>query len=240
MSNDVLSKQGFQFKQFYIEHSRCAMKVGTDSIMLGSWVDINHVNSVLDIGTGSGLLAIMLAQRTSTDCNIRGIDIDAGAIQQAIFNGNASQWVSRLKFQQSRLQSFQPCMGFDLIVSNPPYYPAGQPLVLQKQQARHTSSLSHTELLEHSRHLLNDKGRLALVLPSQFCDDVIQQGKEQGLFLKRCMRVKTTSRKAVSRSLLEFALIASEIEYEELIIHRQDGEYSDGYRRLARDFYLYF
>ena len=139
-----------------------------------------------------------------------------------------------------QLQAYQTENKFDLIVSNPPYYPAGQPLELQKQQARHTSSLTHNCLLLHSHKLLNDNGRLALVLPSQFCQVLIQQARDIGFFVKRCLQVKTTSNKAVSRMLLEFVLFETETEELQLVIHQQDGAYSQDYQQLARDFYLNF
>ena len=114
---------GFKFKQFTIEHDKCAMKVGTDSIMLGSWVHTNNAQRILDIGTGSGLLSIMLAQKTQDTCLIDGIDIDAEAILQAEGNAKNCPWSERLTFQHTSIQLFSVETGYDLIVSNPPYFP---------------------------------------------------------------------------------------------------------------------
>ena len=115
---------GFQFKQFFIEHIHCAMKVGTDSIMLGSWVSTCQAKRILDIGCGSGILSLMLAQKTTNDCQIHGIDVDAGAVKQAIINSKNCPWHDRLIFSQVSMQNFHSQACFDVIVSNPPYFSA--------------------------------------------------------------------------------------------------------------------
>ncbi|PTT52789.1 tRNA1(Val) (adenine(37)-N6)-methyltransferase, partial [Aeromonas sp. HMWF014] len=116
---------GFTFKQFHIEHDRCAMKVGTDGILLGAWAPVANASRVLDIGTGSGLIALMLAQRSRSDCLIDGVELDRDAATQARANVAASPWTSRVNIVENAIQDYR-APPYDLIVSNPPYFVAGQ------------------------------------------------------------------------------------------------------------------
>jgi tRNA1Val (adenine37-N6)-methyltransferase len=168
--SEPLMRRGFQFKQFFIEHDNCAMKVGTDSIMLGSWITANEASRVLDIGCGSGLLGIMLAQKTAEDCQIIGIDIDAAAVQQASINAQHCPWPHKLQFLQGAVQSLQDTAvfdaPFDLIVSNPPFFATNPKANAQNQanpdlarlHARQTTQLSHAILLQ----VVIDKRRFLL------------------------------------------------------------------------------
>lgn len=137
-----MSSRGFTFKQFHINHNRCAMKVGTDGILLGAWANIDGARRILDIGTGSGLVALMLAQRSSADVNIMGLELDEAAAAQAADNVQASPWPQKVAIQQGALQQYI-APEFDLIVSNPPYYSHGQDFAdAARAQARHTGSLT--------------------------------------------------------------------------------------------------
>jgi tRNA1Val (adenine37-N6)-methyltransferase len=156
----------FRFKQFSIEDDRCAMKVGTDAVLLGAWVDISNAKKILDVGTGCGIIALMLAQRTGEDVCIEAIEIEKQDAIQALENSNQSPWAKRIKITPQSLQEFKGFESFDIIVSNPPYFINSQlPPSTDRAKARHTHSLSYQELIDHSIRLLNKEGRLAVVLP---------------------------------------------------------------------------
>ena len=158
--------KGFTFKQFYIDHSRCAMKVGTDGTLIGAWFSANCNNCrILDIGTGTGLIAIMAAQRFS-DAQIIGIDIDSDCIEQARENVAASPWSERISIIHSALQEFTSSKGFDVIISNPPYFVDSLLSPDDKRStARHTTSLSFSDLFDGVERLLAQDGTFALILP---------------------------------------------------------------------------
>jgi tRNA1Val (adenine37-N6)-methyltransferase len=252
--------RGFQFKQFFIEHSHCAMKVGTDSIMLGSWLEVGPARRILDVGTGSGILAVMLAQKSPVDCQISGIDIDEAAISQAKRNGQTCPWSSRLHFSQSSLQDFLPSEKFELILSNPPFFPVyrrsgeesqqviqhAEPFISQQQRqtARHTGTLSHRQLLDGVASLLSDDGRFACVLPAQNSDELIGYAAELGLLCRRRLLVRAKPEGKIIRHLLDFCryslLSERDVETKQLSIQQADGEYSQAYMNLCQDYYLKF
>jgi len=226
--------EGFQFKQFYLRHDRCAMKVGTDGVLLGAWVPVpteTHSLRILDIGTGCGLIARMLMQRCP-EAEVEGIDIDKAAVEQALENGIATH--------HSRLQDWQPAYSYDLIVSNPPYFrnslknpDAG------RQLARHTDSLSYEELMLHSRRLLNRNGRLALILPAEAEADVIRLAAQHSLYCTRMTRVYGREGKPAKRLLLLFEQEKTNApETDTLVLESADGGRSPQYSALAKDFYL--
>ncbi|WP_416307798.1 tRNA1(Val) (adenine(37)-N6)-methyltransferase [Neptunicella sp. SCSIO 80796] len=230
---------GFQFKQFFIEHSQVAMKVGTDSIILGSWLNVYQTEKILDVGTGSGLLAIMLAQKSDQNCQIVGIDIEADAIRQAASNAENSPWSNKLSFVHQPFQSCQTC-GWDLIVSNPPYFPAGQRFGSSRQIARHNQHLGYAELLRHSASLLNRNGRFACIIPHQFVPDVVAYARDYGLLLGKQLVIRASDSKSPIRSVLQFSAQADQTVVEELSIHSPQGDYSMAYKRLCKDYYLNF
>ncbi|GAA0361784.1 tRNA1(Val) (adenine(37)-N6)-methyltransferase [Bowmanella denitrificans] len=233
-------RPGFAFKQFFVAHDQCAMKVGTDSIVLGSWVNPNKAQTILDIGTGSGLLALMMAQKSHNEVQILGIDIDHNAITQARDNARLSPWPHKLVFEQRPLQQLQQHKHYDLIISNPPYFPHGQQFARQRQQARHTSELEHSVLIAAVAGLLTRQGRFAYVLPVKPAETLIELGKTVGLLLQRCLLLQSQPDKAPVRMLVELAAKESQPVIETLCIHQSDSDYSQAYRQLCRDFYLNF
>ena len=231
----------FRFKQFTIRQDRCPMKVGTDGVLLGAWVSTSAADRrVLDIGTGTGLIALMLAQRLPGAC-IAGVDIDS--VEQARENAAASPWGDRLTFHTCAVQAFYDAP-FDLIVSNPPFFvdsltcpDAG------RTAARHAVHLTFEELCDAVLRLLTPAGRFALILPVQ----------EAGRFLEVCAGrlqpvrrtdVRTTPRHPAKRVLMEFvraARPAAVPEVSELVVGTGEHEcYTPEYRALTRDFYLKF
>ena len=244
--------KGFQFKQFYIEHSRCAMKVGTDSIMLGSWIEPAGATNILDIGTGSGLLALMLAQKSTSTAKILGIDIDHEAVEQAKVNGENSPWADKLSFAPLAVQELQTaahyCQSFDLIVSNPPYFPLN---VTANQQnapkadlprivARQTTSLLHSELLNYVNIHLSQSGCFYCVLPADCAENFINCGALLGLHLEQQLLVQTQPAAKFTRVLLKFSRYKKEAQINRLTIYNKDKHYSDDYISLCKAFYLAF
>lgn len=181
-----MSNPFFQFKQFTIRHDKCAMKVGTDGVLLGAWTGIESCNRILDIGTGTGLIAMMLAQRSKAV--IDAIDIDAEACLQAQENAESSPFAERIKIRHSALSDFaQTDTGlYDLIVSNPPYFVDSLKCPDQKRNtARHTDTLTLEDLLQDSRKLLAPQGRIALILPYDQKERLTDCIRTQNLFLSK-------------------------------------------------------
>ncbi|EON87610.1 tRNA1(Val) (adenine(37)-N6)-methyltransferase [Plesiomonas shigelloides] len=242
-SRAALPRTGFTFKQFFVAHDRCAMKVGTDGILLGAWASLQGVTKVLDIGTGTGLIALMLAQRSPSDTQITAIDIDADACQQAAENVAASPWPDKILIQHLPLQQLAAeasAEQFDLIVSNPPYFTPGVACRdNQREQARYTDTLTHQALLDAARPLLNPLGRLCLVLPYSAGLALQSAAEQQGWFCYQNVSVSSREGKAPQRILLEFGLSPQKTQNNTLVINNSDGSYHCNYQDLTKDFYLF-
>ena len=234
----------FRFKQFTVWHDRCAMKVGTDGVLLGAWA--GSPQTVLDIGTGSGLVALMLAQRFP-EAQVTGIDSDAEAAAQARENFTGSPWPQRLRAAHISLQEF--CRGtaataaarrFDLIVSNPPFYDttltSPDPL---RTAARHTGGLTHEELLLLSAGLLSDTGVFSLIVPSESEKSILRLADRSRLHLHRLTRVYSKPSSRPRRILASFGRqqLPQPLE-DSLTLTDTDGTRSPEHIRLTRDFYL--
>lgn len=232
----------FRFKRFKLAHDRCAMKIGTDGVILGAWARHDAPERILDIGTGSGLIALMLAQRFP-DSMITAIEPDHEAAMQAEANFGISEWRRRLYAQETSLQEFAADTEteFDLIVSNPPFYDTT--LVnpdVRTASARHTCDLSHSELMEHSYRLLAGKGNLSIIIPAEYSEKIIRTARDYGLFLNRRTIILTVEGKRARRVLAAFGKEKTGCEESELVIHRQDGSFTEEYKKLTGDFYLAF
>lgn len=240
---------GFQFKQFFVAHDRCAMKVGTDSILLGSWTSIGSAKRLLDVGSGSGLLTLMMAQRAEAEAQLVGIEMDLDACRQARQNAAASPWHTRIAFYQMPIQEFQSAAKFDLIVSNPPYFvpKIGQldtddPQYISdaRRAARHTILLDAESFFAQVERLLNSDGRCSLVVPFADHDTWITHAKNIGLYCYAHLQVASKPGAAAKRSLLAFSFIQTATQHATLTIHGEDGGYSPQFRGLCRDYYLNF
>jgi tRNA1Val (adenine37-N6)-methyltransferase len=236
---------GFRFKKFTIEHDACAMKVGTDSILLGSWVQTNDAQSILDIGTGSGLLAIMLAQKTQHTCLIDGIDIDVAAITQAKGNGENCPWASQLTFQNVSLQQFSIGTLYDLIVSNPPYFAINASAnkansVSNRPNARQTIELDHPTLLQNVTKHLSASGKFYCVLPSHIAKVFLANAEKVGLYCTRELQVQPKHQTHATRVLLELSHTQKTKISHRLSIYNHLGSYSKEYITLCKDYYLNF
>lgn len=235
--------KGFTFKQFHINHSRCAMKVGTDGTLIGAWAALpDSCRHILDIGTGSGLIAIMAAQR-HTEATVAAIDIDEDCIAQTKENVEACPWSDRIEVFHSSLQEFQPVHKFDAIISNPPYFVDSLLSPDDKRTtARHTATLSFEELVEGVMRLLAAEGTFSLILPPAECDRFLSAARCR-LFVTRRCEVWSTPTSGVKRIMTELkATPPEEIPPTEKIIIEEHGVmgYGEKYKALTKDFYLKF
>lgn len=233
-----MSTPYFRFKQFTVWHDRCAMKVGTDGVLLGATVPVYNKSNVLDVGTGSGLIALMLAQRNSK-AEITAIELDVNAAQQARENFDKSPWATRFKLHNLDFKSFIYPKKFDLIVSNPPYFVNSllSPNTA-KNSARHTEGLSFTDLLLGTVRLLADNGIACFILPIEAKDDFTAIALSHKLYLTRCIQIQTNFGGKVRRVILEFQLRNLELVREDLLIEVGRHKYSPAYIELTKEFYL--
>jgi tRNA1Val (adenine37-N6)-methyltransferase len=229
----------FRFKQFSIEDSNCAMKVGTDAVLLGAWANVKGVKRILDVGTGCGIIALMLAQRTEEDVNIEGIEIEEQSAIQAQENLEKTLWYNRILFHNYSLQTFRSAYKYDLIVSNPPYFNNSQlPPTNQRARARHTDTLSYEELIVHSKKFLKSKGKLAVVLPYEEGKEFLSLASLHQLFCIRQLAFYSRKGKPQERWLFEFSTEPLTLKTEMLVLHGAGESWSEDYKKLTRDFYL--
>lgn len=218
------------------------MKVGTDSVILGSWTNIDNVNSVLDIGTGTGLLAIMIAQKCTA--KIDAIDIDKSAYIQAKENIKNCSWKDRISLYHSSLEEFvkDNTNCYDLIISNPPYFENSHKAPEKSRNiARHTDNLSHEFLLESINKLLNIDGKANIVLPIDSKDSFVKKANTNNLFLRKELLIYPTTESKPKRVLLEFTREKVDITEEKIIIEKYGRhKYSEEYINLTKDYYLHF
>jgi tRNA1Val (adenine37-N6)-methyltransferase len=231
----------FQFKQFSVSQDKCAMKIGTDGVLLGAWTPLeNTPYSIMDIGAGTGIIALMLAQRSTAE-QIDAMEIDDDAYEQAVDNFENSPWGERLFCYHAGLDEFmeEPEDEYDLIVSNPPFYTedytSGDE---QRDKARFTASLPFEDLVEAAALLLSDNGIFSVIIPFKEEENFIALAKEFDLFPFKITRVKGTPTTDIKRSLLAFSRDEREIATDELIIETARHEYTPEYIALTKDFYL--
>lgn len=228
----------FSFKQFTIRHDRCAMKVGTDGVLLGAWTDIRQARHILDIGTGTGLIALMLAQRQS-EATVTAIDIDAEAVSQAQENIQESPWKERVTAVWQDIKRYRPQTLFDTIVSNPPYFIDSLKCPdNQRNTARHTDTLDMHALLYQVSQLLTTDGHFSIVLPFEQTDALVKTAERVGLYPSRHTAVITRPGLAPKRTLMEFARKKEAFQTDELVIELERHIYSEEYIALTKDFYL--
>ncbi|WP_213610686.1 methyltransferase [Pseudoalteromonas sp.] len=228
---------GFAFKQFKVEHEQCAMKVSTDGILLGAWADLNGAKTLLDIGTGTGLLALMCKQR-APHLKVSAVEVDEAAYQQAVQNCQQSPWPDISIYHQP-IQQFEAAGLFDCVIANPPYF--NQSLKgdnAARNAARHTDGLSFAELLGAFRQLSHQHSRFNLILPTTEAQLFITLAQQQGLYLNRHCQVQAMPNKPFSRSLMTFSYEQSEISTTKLCIRADDNSYTPQYQALCREFYL--
>lgn len=232
----------FQFKQFIIHQDKAAMKVGTDGVLLGAWASVDKCSRILDAGTGTGLIAIMLAQRTENTL-IEAIDVDKNAIIQAQENIALSPWSDRIKVIKSAIQDFntEDQKVFDHVISNPPFFANSyKNKDISKAIARHTDTLSYSELIVAANRLTSEKGRLSVIIPFDTEADFCYVARQEGFFLKRILRIRPIPKRSYIRVLIELSKEpADSIDVNEMIIEDKGRHgYSDRYIDLTKDFYV--
>ncbi|HEY5691185.1 MAG TPA: methyltransferase [Cyclobacteriaceae bacterium] len=235
------SDKAFYFKQFHIHHDRCGMKVGTDGVLLGSWADISNKKKILDIGTGSGLIALMLAQRSSSDTTIDGVEINGQAFEQACENVANSPWRTKIKLSHSSIQNFEVETNYDLVVCNPPYFIKSlKPTDQNRVQSRHATDLTYPDLIASTKRLIAPNGTLNIVLPIRESTEFRKEAGRLGFFTKRKCSVRTKFGKPIDRVLMEFSHGSSDVnKVEELTIQNEKGEWTESYLELVSPFYLW-
>lgn len=228
----------FRFKQFAVLNDRTAMKVGTDGVLLGAWCPVEGAERVLDVGTGCGVIALMVAQRNA-NAVIDAIDIDAGAIEEASVNFANSPWGDRLTALEADFNDMDGAAGYDLIVSNPPYFTDSLlPPDAARTLARHSKSLTYRQLIDGAARLLSDEGALALISPCDAEGDIIEASTFASLPVRRLTRVIPVDNAPAKRTLWQ--LSRREVPYLEdmLTIAHHDGTFTSEYVSLTGAFYL--
>lgn len=237
-----MSSQTFFFKQFSVKQDKCAMKVSTDAVLLGAWVDADNLKNILDIGTGTGIIALMLAQRSAA--LIDAIDIDENACIQAKENSEASKWKKQISIHHDSFQNFITITQdqYSLIISNPPYFvDSSKSPEEARSKARHTDTLSFNELIEGAKKLLLPEGKFCLILPLKEGEAFIGTAEKKGFFLTKLTRVKTTNEKTEKRLLMQFEFIKKPLSENSIVIEKDERHsYTDEYKALTKDYYLGF
>ena len=236
--------QPFKFKEFIVEQDKVAMKVGTDAVLLGAWCSVDkYPNTILDIGAGSGVIALMIAQRSDA-MTIDAVEVDEKAYEQAVENFEKSDWGDRLYCYNATFQEFADEIAaeeesYDLIVSNPPFYTDNfESEDVSRNKARFTSSLSFEELLVGVSKILSENGIFSTIIPFKEEMNFINIAKEHHLFLNKVCRVQGNKKSEVKRSLLAFSFQETELEETHLIIELARHQYTEDYIQLTKDFYL--
>lgn len=231
----------FNFKQFHVNQDRCAMKIGTDGVLLGAWTPlINNPYNVLDIGAGTGILSLMLAQRSNAE-QIDAIEIDEDAYEQCVENFEASPWGDKLFCFHAGLDEFvdEPEDEYDLIISNPPFYTDDYKSDnTSRDLARFEDALPFEELIEAAALLLSDNGIFSVIIPHKEEERFVSMCKELDLFPLKITRVKGTSTSEIKRSLLAFCRMEQTPLIDELVIEISRHNYTPEYIELTKDFYL--
>lgn len=249
-----MSSDTFRFKQFSVKQSQSAMKVGTDGVILGAWVSLDDApQNILDVGTGTGLIAMMMAQRAESALSIDAVEIEANAAQEALYNFNLSPWSHKLATHHTSFQSFTSARmalnsKYDLIVSNPPYFIAS--LNVSKEDtsariaARHAELLPYDDLIEGVVSLLAPQARFAAIFPYQEAGVFIAKAAAKGLYCNRKLSIHPMPHRPIKRIAAEFSLTKSvQCQEETLVIansiSQHDG-YTEQYKGLTYQFYIKF
>lgn len=232
----------FKFKQFDVDDSLCAMKIGTDAVLLGAWTNCQEAKKILDIGTGCGILALMMAQKSEAE--ITAIEIEENACKQALLNFENSKWKNRIHLKHTSLQNFSAECNykFDVIISNPPYFTNSlKPDKTGRAIARHTDTLSLGELFYCSAKLMHPESTCNIIFPAEHKEQLIQEASKNNLYLAQICEIQPNAEKAANRVMMRFSLTKKSLT-EEIIVIELDKRhhYTNEYIQLTKDFYLKF
>jgi tRNA1Val (adenine37-N6)-methyltransferase len=238
-----MPNSAFAFKQFNVKQDKCAMKVGTDAVLLGSWIQPNGSTHILDIGTGTGVIALMLAQKTNA--SIVGIDIDVSATQQAQENVDESKFKNSITLFNTSFQDYvkTTSLKFQLIVSNPPFFEQSLKSSDEKRSnARHADVLPFDELLEGVIKVLDESGKFCLILPTLEADKFRNMAQKKGLYLSKLLRIKSRVDKDTDkRHLMQFEFKPTEFSEETIAIEEDERHsYTQAYKELTKAYYINF
>jgi len=236
-----MSKNQFIFKKFSINQNNCAMKIGTDAVLLGAWTSVeNFLNSVLDIGAGTGIISLMLAQRSHAE-TIDAIEINEEAYEQCVENFENSPWNNRLFCYHTSLEEFADEIKekYDLIVSNPPFYSEDYKSKNQQRDlARFLDALPFEQLLESVSKLLSEHGVFSMIIPFKEKGKLLELASKVNLFPNKILNVKGNPSSQIKRSLIEFSFLRSEPNISELTVETERHQYTEDYINLTKEFYL--
>ncbi len=231
----------FRFKEFSVEQDKCAMQIGTDGVLLGAWAAIpKNTFSILDIGAGTGVIALQMAQRSHAEL-IDAIEIEENAYEQCVENFENSPWNDRLFCYHASLEEFTEEIDdtYDLIVSNPPFYDENfTSAEATRNTARFTEALPFSELIKNAAKLLSVKGVFCLIIPHKNQKEVLQLAKEAGFYLQKITLVQGNTNAPVKRNLLQFGFTEVTLVKTHLIIEKERHEYTQEYQDLVKAFYL--
>lgn len=233
----------FKFKQFEVSHHRSSMKIGVDAVILGAWADITDASSILDVGCGCGVISLMCAQR-NPKAEIMAIDIDRPSIEEALDNFNSTPWRERLYPILSDFAMF--CLTYeskiDYIISNPPYFDSGidNPATV-RERARHQGTLSPEIIIAKGRGILSSNGKIGMVIPIDQAESIKKYARSLQMSVCRELIMKGREGREPKRAFIEFVNVPeSKDKVINLCLEKENGEYTDEYRTLCRDFYLKF
>lgn len=232
----------FKFKQFEVDDSLCAMKIGTDAVLLGAWTNCHGAKKILDIGTGSGILALMMAQKSEAE--ITAIEIEENACKQAQINFEKSKWKNRIQLKHTSLQHFSDeCTDkFDVIISNPPYFTNSlKPNKTGRAIARHTDTLNMEELFSCSAKLMHNKSTFNIIFPAEHKEELIKEAAKKNMYLVQICEIQPNAEKAANRVMMRFSLTEKSLTQEIIVIELDKRHhYTNEYILLTKDFYLKF
>ena len=235
-------RKPFNFKHFSVSDKNSAMKVGTDAVLLGAWVEVSGKKRILDIGTGSGIISLMLAQRS--EANITGLDIHKYSIEDAILNFANSQWATRLKAIQSSFQEYATYCSesYDLIVSNPPFFTNSLKSPKQlKNISKHNDLLPYQDLISGIRKIIAASGKYCIIVPESDAVFINDLSTENDFHCIRQLTIYPKKSKPASRVIMEFSTSKPDVvKKEKIIVRNDDNSYTSEYKLLTKDFYLDF
>ncbi|WP_143872399.1 tRNA1(Val) (adenine(37)-N6)-methyltransferase [Catenovulum sediminis] len=233
----------FRCKQFLVEQKHCGMKVSTDSLILGSWSNASCLPAgrVLDIGAGTGILSLMLAQKTADNVEIHAVEIEKNAILDCQKNFYQSKWSQRLRLLHTDIKALATDNKYQWIISNPPYYTAGQKFETQRMLARHQQELTFQQLLTCVSALITQQGSAEFILPYANLDCFVKEASKLELHLVARLNVKTVEDKNEYKlACLRFSKNKTEYSQDELVIYQQNKQYTKAYKALCQPYYLNF
>ena len=240
MSRNINRNKTFDFKHFSLSNDISAMKISTDGVLLGVWTDVLNKKQILDVGTGTGLIALMLAQRCD-NALITAIDIDENAFREATLNVEKSPWKGRVNVQHCDFKQFSSDEKFDLIVSNPPYFNNGiKAPDSSRATARHDDTLEYSDIISAAKSLLTENGSISLIAPADRLDDISSDATVNGFKINKITTRFNKPKSRPIRILIELGKEEKNSVSDTLYIRNEDNQYSQQYKTLTKDFYINF